>query len=106
MTIKHDQKGGFPRIDTTLSQDDEKLNQAARLTVARRAKNVEDLALLLDMLGILPGQDEPLNIEQRKHRNDEIKLERKRVLRRIRDKKKKDPYVDLTSEEQALLDSA
>jgi hypothetical protein len=71
-------------LDSDLTE--EQIEQA-RVTVSRGARDVEDLALLLDMLGLLPKEEDATNDarEIRKRKTAELKATRKAARRAKRD---------------------
>jgi hypothetical protein len=71
-------------LDSDLTE--EQIEQA-RVTVSRGARDVEDLALLLDMLGLLPKEEDATNDarEIRKRKTAELKAIRRAAMRAKRD---------------------
>jgi hypothetical protein len=71
-------------LDSDLTE--EQIEQA-RVTVSRGARDVEDLALLLDMLGLLPKEEDATNDarEIRKRKTAELKAIRKAARRAKRE---------------------
>jgi hypothetical protein len=71
-------------LDSDLTE--EQIEQA-RVTVSRGARDVEDLALLLDMLGLLPKEEDATSDarEIRKRKAAELKATRKAARRAKRE---------------------